>query len=162
MQDIIIPAPGSIIWTIAVFVVLLLVLRKWAWKPILEALQSREDGIRRNISEAEKSREEAQVLLQQYKTQLDQARKEAQKMINEANARAEVIHQERKKEIETEARAMIEKARLEIGQERQKVVQELRQEVVEIALTAAGKVIGQALRAEDHRDLIDREIEKLN
>jgi F-type H+-transporting ATPase subunit b len=162
MQHIIMPAPGSIIWTIAVFVVLLLVLRKWAWKPILEALQNREDGIRRNIEEAEKSRQDAQELLQQYKTQLDQARKEAQKMITEANARAEVIHQERKKEIETEAHHMIEKARQEIEQERQKVILDLRQEVVEIALTAAGKVVGQALGAEDHRALIDREIEKLN
>lgn len=162
MQDIIQPAPGSIIWTIAVFAVLLFVLRKWAWKPILDGLQKREDGIHRNIAEAEKSRQEAQELLQQYRTQLDQARKEAQKMINEANARAETIHQERKKEIETEAHAMIEKARLEIEQERQKVIQDLRHEVVEIALTAAGKVVGQALRAEDHRELIDREIEKLN
>jgi F-type H+-transporting ATPase subunit b len=162
MQNIIMPAPGSIIWTIAVFVVLLLVLRKFAWKPILEALQNREDGIRNNISEAEKSRLDAQDLLQQYKTQLDQARKEAQKMISDASTKAEAIHQERKKELETESRAIIEKARLEIEQERHKVVQELRGEVVEIALTAAGKVIGQALQAEDHRALIDREIEKLN
>jgi F-type H+-transporting ATPase subunit b len=162
MQNIIMPAPGSIIWTILVFVVLLLVLRKFTWKPILEALQRREDGIRNNIAEAEKSRQEAKELLQQYQTQLDQARKEAQKMIGEASTKAEAIHQERKKELETESRAIIEKARLEIEQERQKVVQDLRGEVVEIALTAAGKVIGQALRAEDHRALIDREIEKLN
>jgi len=162
MQDIIMPAPGSIIWTVIVFGVLLLVLRKWAWKPILEALQNREDGIRRNINEAEKSRQDAQELLGQYRTQLDQARKEAQKLINEASSRAEVIHQERKKEIESEAQTIIEKARREIDQERQKVVQDLRREVVEIAIAAAGKVIGQALRAEDHRDLIDREIEKLN
>ncbi len=162
LQDIIKPQPGSIIWTAAVFLVLLLVLRKWAWKPILEALQAREDGIRQNLEEAQKSREEGQKLLQQYRTQLDAARKEAQKVITEASARAEILHEERKREIEAEARAMIEKAKVEVEQARLKVVQELRQDVVEIALEAAGKIIGQALKAEDHQELIDREIEKLN
>lgn len=162
MQDIIMPQPGSIIWTFAVFIVLFLVLRKWAWKPILTALQTREDKIRQDLETAEKNRLEAAALLNQYRAQLDDARKEAQKLINEANARADVLHDERKKEMDAEARAIIEKARVEIGQERAKVVQELRQDVVEIALVAASKIIHQTLKPEDHRELIDREIENLN
>ncbi len=162
MQEIIMPQPGSIIWTFAVFIVLFLVLRKWAWKPILVALQTREDKIRQDLESAEKSREEATALLSQYQTQLDSARKEAQKLIHDASQRAEVLHDEKKKEIEVEARAMIEKAKVEIEQERAKVIQDLRQEVVEIALIAAGKVVGQALKLEDHRELINQEIEKLN
>jgi len=162
MQDIIMPQPGSIIWTVAVFVVLLFVLRKWAWKPILDGLQAREDGIKKNIEDAHLAREESQKLLQQYRAQLDSARREAQKLIGEASSRAEALHEEKKKIMEAEARAMLEKARAEIEQERLKVVQELRQEVVEIALSAASKVIGQTLQAEDHRELINREIEKLN
>ena len=156
------PQPGSIIWTVAVFLVLLFVLRKWAWGPILRALQTREDGIRKDIEDAKKSRREAEDLLDQYKKQLDDARKESQKIIGDATSRAEALHEKRKKEIDAEAQAMIDKARSEIELERQKAAQELRQEVVEIAITAAGKVIGQALKAEDHRDLIQREIDGLN
>ncbi|RJP82698.1 MAG: ATP synthase F0 subunit B [Candidatus Zixiibacteriota bacterium] len=162
MQDIIIPQAGSIIWTVAVFVVLLFVLRRWAWKPILDALNAREEGIRNNILAAQNSRQEADRLLQEYRAQLDQARKEAQKLIGDASARAEILHQQRKQEIEDEAHAMIEKARADIDRERQKVVQELRQQVVDIALDAAAKVIDRSLQAEDHSDLINREIEKLN
>lgn len=162
MQDIIIPQPGSIIWTVAVFLVLLFVLRKWAWGPIIQALQAREDSIKKDIEDAKESRESAQELLDKYQKQLDDARKEAQKMMSEATARAESLHEEKKKEVEAEAQAIIEKARSEIELERQKAAQELRQEVVEIAITAAGKVIGQALKAEDHRDLIQREIDGIN
>lgn len=162
MQDIIMPQPGSIIWTVAVFVVLLFVLRKWAWGPIVKALQDRENGIKKDIEDAKTSRREAEDLLDKYRKQLDEARKEAQKLIGEATARAEALHEEKKKEVQAEAQAMIEKARAEIEMERDKAAQELRQEVVEIAITAAGKVIGQALKAEDHRDLIQREIDGLN
>jgi F-type H+-transporting ATPase subunit b len=162
MQDIIMPQPGSIIWTAAVFLVLLLVLRKWAWKPILDGLQAREDGIKKNIEDAKKAKEDSEKLLEQYKTQLDSARKEAQKLIGDATSRAEALHDEKKKQIETEAQAILDKARSQIEQERQKVIQELRRDVVEIALSAAGKVIDKTLKPEDHRELIDREIEKLN
>lgn len=162
MQNIIMPEPGSIIWTLAVFVVLLFVLKKWAWGPIVQALQAREDGIKQDIEEANKARRESEELLEKYKQQLADARKEAQKLIAEADQRAEKLHEERKQEVEAEARAMIEKARNEIELERQKAAQELRQEVVEIAITAAGKVIGQALNAEDHSELIQREIDGLN
>ena len=156
------PQPGSIIWTAAVFLVLLFVLRKWAWKPILSGLQAREDGIKKNIEDAKQAKEESEKLLDQYKIQLDSARKEAQKLIGDATSRADVLLDEKKKQMETEAQAILEKARLQIEQERQKVVQELRQEVVEIALSAAGKVIQKTLKPEDHRELINREIEKLN
>jgi len=156
------PQPGSIIWTAAVFLVLLFVLHKWAWKPILTGLQAREDGIKKNIEDAKKAREESEKLLEQYKSQLDSARKEAQKLIGDAASRADVLLEEKKKQMDAEAQAILDKARLQIDQERQKVIQELRQEVVEIALSAAGKVIQRTLRPEDHRELINREIEKLN
>ena len=156
------PQPGSIIWTAAVFLVLLFVLRKWAWKPILEGLQAREDGIKKNIEDAKKAKEDSEKLLEQYKVQLDSARKEAQKLIGDATSRADVLFEEKKKQMDAEAQAILDKARLQIDQERLKVVQELRQEVVEIALSAAGKVIQKTLQPEDHRELINREIEKLN
>jgi len=156
------PQPGSIIWTAAVFLVLLFVLRKWAWKPILSGLQAREDGIRRDLEEAKQARQESQSLLEKYQKQLDEARKESQKLINDAMARAEQLGESKKKETEAEIGIMLDKAKADIELERQKAAQELRQEVVEIALTAASKVIGQALRFEDHRELINREIEKLN
>jgi F-type H+-transporting ATPase subunit b len=162
MQNIIMPEPGSIIWTVCVFVVLLLVLRKWAWGPIVKGLQAREDGIKDDIEGAKSARTEAQELLDKYKQQMDEASKEVQRKISEANERANALYEQRKGEVETDLDAMKNKAKSEIEQERQKAVQELRQEVVEIAIIAAGKVIGQALKAEDHRDLIEREIENLN
>ncbi len=162
MQDIIMPQPGSIIWTILVFVTLFFVLKKYAWGPIVNALQAREDGIKKDIEDAKSAHQSAEELLEKYKKQLDDARKEAQQLISKANARADALHEARKKEVETEAQAILEKAKSEIELERQKAAQELRNDVVEIAIVAAGKVIGQALQAEDHRDLIQREIDGLN
>lgn len=162
MQDIIMPEPGSIIWTVCVFVVLLLVLRKWAWGPIVNALQAREDSIKKDIEDAKSARTDAEELLDKYKQQMDEASKEVQKKISDANERADALYQQRRQEIDAELENMKDKAKNEIELERQKAVQELRQEVVEIAITAAGKVIGQALKPEDHRDLIQREIDDLN
>ncbi|TKJ36929.1 ATP synthase F0 subunit B [candidate division LCP-89 bacterium B3_LCP] len=162
MQDIIMPQPGSIIWTAAVFLVLIFVLKKWAWGPIVQGLQAREDGIKKDIEDAKNAHNEAEELLKKYQKQLDDARKESQKLISEATTRAEALHEEKKAQVEAEAQSILEKAKADIELERQKAAQELRQEVVEIAITAAGKVIGQALRAEDHRDLIQREIDGLN
>ena len=162
MQDIIIPQPGSIIWTACVFIVLLFVLRKWAWGPIIKGLQTRENGIRKDIEDARQSNLDAQELLEKYQKQLDDARKESQKLVNDANARAEQLYEEKKQEAGVNAQAMIEKAKSEIELERQKAAEELRQQVVEIAITAASKVIGHALNPEDHRSLIDDEIDRLN
>jgi len=162
MQDIIIPQPGSIIWTACVFFVLLFVLGKFAWGPIIKSLQAREDSIRKDIDDANKARLEAQELLQEYRKQLDDARKEAQKLVNEASERAEKLYEEKRQEADHNAQAMIEKAKSEIELERQKAAEELKQQVVEIAITAASKVVGHALQPDDHRDLIDREIDRLN
>ena len=162
MQDIIMPEPGSIIWTVCVFVVLLLVLRKWAWGPIVNALQAREDSIKKDIEDAKTARQDAEQLLDQYKQQMDEAGKEVQKKISDANQRADALYEQRKQEIDAELQTMRDKAKSELELERQKAVQELRQEVMEIAITAAGKVIGQALKSEDHKKLIEREIENLN
>ena len=162
MQDIIMPEPGSIIWTVCVFVVLLLVLRKWAWGPIVNALQAREDSIKKDIEDAKSARTDAEELLDKYKQQMDEASKEVQKKISDANERADALYEQRKQEIDVELQNLRDKSKNDIELERQKAVQELRQEVVEIAITAAGKVIGQALKAEDHRDLIEREIDNLN
>ncbi|MCX6640823.1 MAG: F0F1 ATP synthase subunit B [bacterium] len=162
MSHIIIPQPGSIIWTFATFAIVLFVLWKFAWGPILKGLQAREDGIRKDIDDAKKSRLDAQELLEKYQKQLDESRKEAQRLISEANARSEALFAEKIKEVATETDALREKAKAEIELARQKAVQELRQEVVEIAISAAAKVIGKTLKTEDHASLIQQEIDGLN
>ncbi len=162
MQDIIMPEPGSIIWTICVFTVLVIVLKKWAWGPIVQGLQAREDSIKKDIDDAKTANSEAGELLDKYKKQMAEASKEVQQKISEANERADKLYEQRKTELESELHSMRDKAKSEIELERQKAVQDLRQEVIEIAITAAGKVIGQALKVEDHHDLIEREIDKLN
>lgn len=162
MSHIIIPQPGSIIWTMAVFAVVLFVLWKFAWGPILKGLQAREDGIKKDIDDAKKARLDAQELLEKYQKQLDETRKETQRLISEANGRAEALFAEKVREVNTETDTLREKAKNEIELARQKAVLVLRQEVIEIAIIAAGKVIGQALKPEDHARLIQQEIDGLN
>jgi F-type H+-transporting ATPase subunit b len=155
------PNPGLIVWTIVTFVLLLLVLRKFAWKPLLKALHDRESSIRSTLEQAEHAKADAEKTLEENRRQLARAGEEAQKILGDGRALGDKLKQEIVEQANQQSRRMVEQARLEIGRDKDAALAELRGEVAALALEAAGKILGETLDAKKHRALIDESIARL-
>jgi F-type H+-transporting ATPase subunit b len=152
---------GNIIWTLIIFGVVLVVLGKYVWPPILRALQRREAFIHDSLQQAKQDREQAELRLQQYTEQLEKAREEASAIVDEGRRDAEVV----KRKIESAARregdAMIERARREIATARDTAVKDLYQLTARLSTEVAARIIRQELDAKSHERLIEESIEEL-
>ena len=144
---------GLSIWTIVVFVLLLVILRKFAWGPILGAVQDREDHVRSTLESAASEREESTKLLEQYRKQMLEARREAQDLIAKAKEMGVTVRKEIEEKARQEANVIMEKARVSIEKEKEAALDELRQGTVDIALAAAGKLIAEELNQDKDRKL---------
>jgi F-type H+-transporting ATPase subunit b len=144
---------GLSIWTIVVFVLLLLILRRFAWGPILRAVQDREDHVRSTLESAASEREESTKLLEQYRKQMLEARREAQDLIAKAKEMGVTVRKEIEEKARQEANVIMEKARVSIEKEKEAALDELRQGTVDIALAAAGKLIAEELNQDKDRKL---------
>ncbi len=152
--------PGLMIWTIVSFVILLFILKKFAWTPIIAALEKREKGIKDDIETARNAREAAEQSLEEYRRKLAEAQSEAQTIIAGARTDAERIGEELKTRYKAEAENLVEKARKQIDLERQTAITEIRSEVASMAIDVAEKVIGRVLDSEDHHRLIIESLEE--
>ncbi|MCF7810732.1 F0F1 ATP synthase subunit B [bacterium] len=146
--------PGLMIWTIITFVILLFILKKAAWTPILKALDDREMGIKANIEAARKAKEEADLAIEENRRKLAEAQAEAQKVIAKARQDAERLGEQLKAQYKAEADAARERAIKEIDLERQAAVNEIRKEITYLAVAAAEKIVGKSISAEDHKRLV--------
>ncbi|MCF7803709.1 MAG: F0F1 ATP synthase subunit B [Candidatus Marinimicrobia bacterium] len=152
--------PGLIIWTLITFIILMILLRKVAWKPILAMIDEREATIRESLEEAEQARADAEATMQEYQQKLKEARQEARQIIDESKESAEKIRAEIVEEGEQQKQKMISEAREQIEAERERAVQDIKDSVAEIAISAASRIINQELSAESHRDIIDRSLQQ--
>lgn len=153
--------PGLIFWTIVTFLAVLLILRKMAWKPLLHALTSREEQIRTSLLEAEEAHAEAKKLLEENKRQLAQAEAHAQQAMREGREMGERLKAEILEKANAGARSMVEQAKEEIRRERDAALIQLRGEVAELAVAAAGKIIDANLDVNKHRQLVDTVIKDI-
>ncbi len=155
------PHVGTIIWTVITFLLVLFVLKKWAWPPILSALDEREERIRSAIDDSEKARQEAEAVLSEHRSKLAAAEDEARQIIAEARevgekARNDIVEQARE-----EAQRAIDQARTSIEGEKRTAIAELRREMAELAVHAAGRLIDANLDDEKNRGLVDDLISKI-
>lgn len=153
--------PGLIIWTIITFVILLFLLRKVAWKPILTMIDERESTIRDSLDQAEQARNEAEEKLQAYEQRLAEARKESRQIIAEGKESAEKIRDEIITEAQNQKQNMLADARRQIEAEREKAIQDIRDSVANIAIRAASKIIGRQLDEQAHVDIIERSLQDM-
>jgi len=156
---------GVAIWTLVVFVIVLVLLGKFLWGPILNGLQSRESFIVKSLKEADEANKQAKAQLAQYTQQLEAARSEATSIVEEGRRDAEVQKRTIKEEARKEADAMIERAKREIGIARDTAVSDLYNLGSKLATDVAGKIINRELKPEDHESLIREsiaELEKVN
>ena len=146
------------IFTMIIFLGLLFVLGKFAWKPIMEGLQQREKSIEDNISSAEHANEQAQANLQQYEQKLAAVNDEANAILAEAKQDALAAKEKIIAEAQAEAQRQREKALADIEAAKSQAVRELAEMSVDSAVTLAGSIVGRSLDKSDHSKLIEESI----
>lgn len=146
--------PGLSIWATIVFLMLLGILWRFAWGPLLEQIQAREDRIQGSLDESAAAREEAAALLTEHKQQIADARRQVSEMVNEGKAAGERVRKEIEEKARVEATSIVDGARREIERERDRAIAELRAESVELALAAAAKLMGERMDDAKDRELV--------
>lgn len=153
---------GNVFWTATIFIVLLMVLRATAWKPILTALQKREEFITNSINDARREREEAQRMLAEYTKKVEQARADAQAIVEEGRRDAEEVRKRIHADARSEADALVARARKEIELARDDAVKQLYDRTVTLATNVAAKVVRKELSPGDHKRLLDESLAELS
>ncbi len=154
--------PGLIVWTWVIFIILLLVLRKWAWGPILGALEAREKRIQETLDGAAHEREQAGRLLEDQRQLLDAARDQAQHILTDSRRAAERLRAEMLEEARSQKAQIVDSAREEIQQERDLALETLRREAVDLSIAAAGQVLQRSVDSAENRRLVEEYLEKLS
>ncbi len=154
--------PGLMIWTIVCFLVVLFVLKRYAFGPIQGMLDKRQETIQNSIKAAEDARDEAQKLLEQHKQLIGEARGEAEAILAEARKTRESMEARMKEETEAERQRRLEETRKEIAAETSRALAQIRAEVADLTLEAASRVVGKSLDAERDRELISEAIAGLD
>ena len=149
------------IYTFVVFLIVLAVLFKFAWGPIMDGLERRERNIARMIHDAEQKLEKASEHLRSYEAKLAEAAQEARELVDRAHRDAESAAERIRHEAEDVARREKERAVQEIGLAKEQALQELADHVSQNVFRIAGKVLEREVKPEDHRRLIQEALEKL-
>ncbi len=160
--DFLTPEGGLMIWTLAIFLVLLVLLSRFAFKPLLTAVEAREKSLQDAIDAARRDREAAARLLEEQQRKLDESRAEAQKMIVEGRQAGERLRADMVEQTRAEQQEMLERARHEIGVERDRAIAELRKEAVELAVLGASRVIEKNLDDPTNRQLVESFLSSLD
>ncbi len=149
------PNGGVMVWTLVIFIVLLFVLSKYAFKPITKAVEDREKALAEAIGAAQSDRDEANRLLQDQREQIAGARDEAQKIIADARAAAEQVRGKMIEQAHGETGDLLDRARREIVAERDRAIADLRLEAVDLAIAGASRVIGRNLDDVSNRQIVE-------
>ncbi len=155
------PDPGLFLWTILTFMVLLGLLAKFAWNPLLALLDRREEMIRQSLDDAEEAKQELQRLQQESKEILSKARVEAQSILAQTRSEAEKLKGEIKQKAKAEADSIFRDAERQIQVETDKAIAVLKNEVVDLSLLVASKLIKKNLSKEDNQSLIEESLKQV-
>ena len=153
--------PGLFVWTIITFLILLGVLTRFAWKPLLKALETRENEISQSLEDAEKAKQELERLSAESDEIISKARSEAQGIVSEGKKAAEQLSATTLNKAKEEAMANLSAAKEQIKIERDKAIVEIKGEVVNLSLSIAEKLVKKNLSKEDNKSLIDESLKNV-
>ncbi len=153
--------PGLLLWTIITFAVLVLLLWKSAWKPIVEALDARAEKIRGDIDSAEIARQEAEKLLAQHKELMANAREESNKIIESGRAEADRLKNEILEKANKDAHEISERTKREIVLAKDSALAELKVEIVNLSTEIAARIINKNLNPSDQNSLVEDTLNKM-
>lgn len=148
--------PGLIIWTTVTFILLVLVLSKVAWKPLVQALHDRERSIADALDKAEQAHKESERLLGENKRALAAANEETSRILKEGRELAEQMKNDIVVKAHTQAKAEMERAKEEIQREKESALTEMRGEIAAMAIAAAEKLLDESLDVPKQRKMIDK------
>jgi F-type H+-transporting ATPase subunit b len=155
------PDPGLFIWTILTFLGLLVFLKLVAWAPLLKALDSRQETIRKSLDDAQRAKEELERLQQESAQIIRQARVEAEAIISESRADAGRLREEMRQKAKAEADGIVKNAGRQIQLETTRALQQIRLEAVDLSLMIASKIIQRNLTKEDNERLIEEALRQV-
>jgi len=156
------PAIGTVFWTTLIFLMLLFLLWKFAWGPIMKAVSSREDMIHIALDAAEKPREERKGLQADNEIILRKAREERDKILRDARVAYERMMSEAKEKSQSESDAMVRRARELIEREKVSAIAEVKREVARLAIEVASRVVGETLKSDaEQQKLIERYLKEI-
>ncbi|MFA5802202.1 MAG: F0F1 ATP synthase subunit B [Thermoleophilia bacterium] len=156
------PEPGLAIWTIVTFLILFFFLKKFAFGPIQNMIDKRRDAIEASIKAAEATRIEAERLLAEYRETIAKAKHEAEEIIDRAHKVGESTKTEIVGEAREQAHKEVEDARAQIQRETRKAIQEIKDQVADLTIMAAGKVTAMSMNKEDHLRLVDEALSEVD
>lgn len=145
--------PDMMIWSFINFMVLFFVLKRYLWKPVLSMLEAREKEISAQLEQAENAREDAVKVKADYERRLAEAQRRAEEIVARATRKAEDLSNELKEKAQAEAAAILERAQESIRREKEQALAELRDQVADLALEVASKVLERSLTDADHERL---------
>jgi F-type H+-transporting ATPase subunit b len=140
------PAIGTIFWTVIIFSLFFLILKKYAWKPVLGAIKERDEMIKGSLASAEKAREDMLKLQSTNEVILRKAREEREMILKEARDLSDKLVAEARGKASDEAEKIIEKARIGMEREKSKAISEIHEQVAVISVEIASKLLGEKLK----------------
>jgi F-type H+-transporting ATPase subunit b len=154
--------PGLMIWTIVCFLIVLFVLKRFAFKPIQQMIDKRREHIEQAIAEADRARAEAQNVLEEHRKLVAQAKGQGEEILAEARRIADAQRERVRVETEEDRTRRLDETRRQIEQATQQALGEIRDEVGRLSLLAAEKITGKSLTDADHERLIDEALAELD
>lgn len=155
------PDPGLFIWTILTFLVLVGLLAKFAWRPLLEALERRQATIAKALDDAKQARQELERLQKESAEIMRQARVEAEAIIARSRTDADALREELKQRSRAEAAAIVKNAEQQIQLETARAIQQIRHEAVDLSVTIASKILQRQVSKEDNEALIEATLKQV-
>lgn len=163
MEGLLSPEPGLVIWSGLTFLVVLALLTKFAWKPLLSMLKEREDEITSSLQKAKEARQEFERIEAQKSQMLAESRAERDAIIKEARAKVDAMIEEAKVRSQQEADKLIEQARAQIEREKAGAIDDLKRQVATLSVQIAGKLIESNLAADNSQEqLIEKYLQESN
>jgi F-type H+-transporting ATPase subunit b len=156
------PGVGVMVWTLIAFAITVILLRKFAFPPIQEALDKRRVAIEESIDHAERTREEADELLREYRERLREAREQADDIVVRARRAAERVQEEAKVQAKESREELMEQTRRDVEQETRRALDQIRREVADLTVLATEKVARKTLDDDDHRRLIEEALSEFD
>jgi F-type H+-transporting ATPase subunit b len=154
--------PGLMVWTVVTFLIVLWVLRRFAFRRIQGLIDQRRDRIREALDEADKARSEARELREQVAREREQAKADREQILEESRRQAHRQLEQAREQADADLKMRLEKNREELEAENERLREQIRRDVVELTLLASEKVTGKVLDEDDQRRLIDETIAEVD
>lgn len=161
MNPLVQPDPGLYVWTILTFLILLALLAKFAWGPLLDALQKRQDAIRTSLDDARKAKEEMARLHAESARILAEARAEAANIISATRSDAARFADEMKQKARADAEGLVRNAQREIDTQTNRAIETIRREAIDLSVAVAGKILRRDISKADNERLVDDAIREM-